>query len=165
MPLPDQRSRSRCAVLGLIHVNKSNSSDPLTTIMASRAFAAVARAVLFVMVDPEDEQTRLLGQPRNNLGRADLPTLAFKIAGYRVASTAEGDAWTGKLAWTGETDRFDAHFQSAGADAQPQGPGGPGGPLPRLRRPGRGQGREHETRMGDGRSESARPYAGLDEDE
>jgi hypothetical protein len=92
-------------VTGLIHVNKSASTDPLTTIMASRAFTAVARSVLFVMVDPQDEQTRLLGQPKNNLGRSDLPTLAFQISGTHVAETDEGPVWTGKLHWTGETER------------------------------------------------------------
>ena len=104
-PLVAVAERTGCSVLGLIHVNKSTSSDPLTTLMASRAFAAVARAVLFVMVDPDDEKTRLLGQPKNNLGRSDLPTLAFQIEGAKVADTVEGPVWTGKLHWTGETDR------------------------------------------------------------
>jgi hypothetical protein len=103
-PLVKIAERTNCTVLGLIHVNKSTSSDPLTTLMASRAFAAVARAVLFVMVDPHDEQTRLLGTPKNNLGRSDLPTLAFTIDGAKVAETAEGDVWTGRLAWAGESE-------------------------------------------------------------
>ena len=42
-------------VLGIIHVNKGSSTDPLTLLMGSRAFAAVARSVLFVLTDPEDE--------------------------------------------------------------------------------------------------------------
>jgi hypothetical protein len=53
------------AVLGLIHVNKSASADALAVLMASRAFAAFARAVLFVAVDPDNEDQRLLGQPKN----------------------------------------------------------------------------------------------------
>jgi hypothetical protein len=104
-PLSAMAERTTCMVMGLIHVNKSGSSDPLTTLMASRAFAAVARAVLFAMVDPQDEKTRLLGQPKNNLGRSDLPTLAFQITGAHVADTPEGEVWTGKLHWTGETER------------------------------------------------------------
>jgi hypothetical protein len=104
-PLAAVAERTGCSVIGLIHVNKSSSTDPLTTLMASRAFAAVARAVLFVMVDPNDEHTRLLGQPKNNLGRSDLPTLSFQIEGAKVADTAEGQVWTGQLRWTGETDR------------------------------------------------------------
>ena len=103
-PLVAALDRTGCTGIGLIHVNKSTSTDPLTTLMASRAFAAVARAVLFVMVDPNDEHTRLLGQPKNNLGRSDLPTLTFAIDGVKVADTAEGPVWTGKLQWTGEAD-------------------------------------------------------------
>jgi hypothetical protein len=45
-PLTALANRTGAAILGLIHVNKSMSTDPLTTLMASRAFAAVARAVL-----------------------------------------------------------------------------------------------------------------------
>jgi len=101
-PLTALADRSGSAVLGLIHVNKSTSADPLTLLMGSRAFAAVARAVLFVMTDPEDEAIRLLGQPKNNLGRTDLVTLSFRIDSEKVADTPEGEVWTGKLHWTGE---------------------------------------------------------------
>lgn len=101
-PLTALADRSGAAVLGLIHVNKSTSADPLTLLMGSRAFAAVARAVLFVMLDPEDDDTRLLGQPKNNLGRVDLATLSFRIDSAKVADTPEGEVWTGRLNWTGE---------------------------------------------------------------
>jgi len=88
--------------LGIIHVNKSANTDPLTLLMGSRAFAAVARAVLFVMKDSEDETLRLLGQPKNNLGRNDLPMLTFRIEGQRVAETEEGPVWTSVVSWQGE---------------------------------------------------------------
>lgn len=89
------------SVLGIIHVNKSGSNDPLTLIMGSKAFAAVSRAVLFCMIDPEDEseQRRLLGQPKNNLGTTDLPTLVFKINDTLVCQTDDGDIHTGKIVW------------------------------------------------------------------
>lgn len=98
-PLVRIADSTHAAILGLIHVNKSQSTDPLTLLMASRAFAAVARSVLFVMTDPDDESTRLLGTPKNNLGRTDLPTLAFRIDGAHVADTDEGPVWTGKVVW------------------------------------------------------------------
>ena len=104
-PLVSLADRTGAAVLGLIHVNKSTSQDPLNAVMGSRAFAAVARSVLFVMADPDEEQTRLLGLAKNNLGRMDLPTLAFQITGEKVADTPEGEVWTGRLDWTGETSR------------------------------------------------------------
>jgi hypothetical protein len=104
-PVASLADSSGAAVWGLIHVNKSTSSEPLNTLMASRAFPAVARSVLFVMTDPEDEQVRLLGIAKSNLGRLDIPTRSFRIVGVKVAETAEGDVWTGKLEWLGETAR------------------------------------------------------------
>jgi hypothetical protein len=104
-PLVALADTTDACVLGLIHVNKASTSDPLTMLMGSRAFVAVARAVLFVMKDPHDEEKRLLGQPKNNLGRCDVPTLTFQIAGTRVAETPEGEVWTGRLAWLGESDQ------------------------------------------------------------
>lgn len=120
-PLTALADRTGSAVLGLIHVNKSTSGDPLTLIMGSRAFAAVARSVLFVMLDPDDETTRLLGQEKNNLGRTDLPTLTFGIVGAKVAETAEGPVWTGRVQWTGEsgqTIRQALELAGEGADSR-----------------------------------------------
>lgn len=99
-PIVDIADKSGAAVLGLIHVNKGGSSDPLTSLMGSRAFAAVARAVLFLMLDPDDDKVRLLGQPKNNLGRLDdLPTLTFTIDTATVAETTEGVVTTGRVVW------------------------------------------------------------------
>lgn len=92
-------------VLGLIHVNKGGGADALNAVMGSRAFVAVARSVLFVMADPDEEGLRLFGQPKNNLGRSDLPTLTFRIEGAVVAETDEGPVWTGRVVWAGESDR------------------------------------------------------------
>ena len=106
-PLVAVADRTGVALLGLIHVNKGTTVDPLTMIMGSRAFAAVARAVLFVAVDPSDEtgKLRFLGQPKNNLGSTDLPMLGFTIEGTKVADTDEGPVWTGRVAWQGEDAR------------------------------------------------------------
>ncbi len=104
-PLTALADRTGAAILGLIHVNKGFSNDPLNLVMGSRAFTAVARSVLFVMTDPEDEQRRLLGTPKNNLGRTDLPTLTFTVQSALIAETPEGQIFTGQLVWTGETDR------------------------------------------------------------
>ena len=98
-PLVALADRTGAAVLGIIHVNKSSNTDALTTVMASKAFVAVARSVLFVMVDPDDDDVRLLGQPKNNLGITDAATLTFTIASEKVADTPEGPVWTGKVVW------------------------------------------------------------------
>jgi hypothetical protein len=84
--------------------------------MGSRAFVATARAVLYVVLDPEDPKRRLLGQPRNNLGKSgdDLPTLAFKITGAPI-ETDDGPAETSQVVWTGtsETTIHDAINENA----------------------------------------------------
>ena len=95
------------SILGLIHVNKGTSNDPLTMLMASRAFAAVARAVMFTALDAEQPGMRLLGQPKNNLGRTDLPTLPFDIV-EKVAGTDASDGTkvtAGALQWCGVSQR------------------------------------------------------------
>jgi hypothetical protein len=114
-PLGTLAESADMSVLGLIHVNKSGSADPLSVLMASRAFPAFARSVLFAMKDPDDETHYLLGQPKNNLGRNDLPTLRYSIEGRVVGATAEGVIETARLVWEGETERdiFDA-LEAAG---------------------------------------------------
>jgi hypothetical protein len=67
-PLSAMADAANVTVLGLIHVNKSVSSDALNLLMGSRAFPAVARNVLFVMTDPDNDAQRLLGQAKNILG-------------------------------------------------------------------------------------------------
>ena len=59
-PLVALAQRTDTSILGLSHVDKSRSTDPLTLLMASRAFAAVARAVLFRLVDPDTDDLRAL---------------------------------------------------------------------------------------------------------
>lgn len=96
------------SVLGIIHVNKGSSNDPLNTVMGSRAFVAVARTVLYVVRDPDDadDKVRLLGVAKNNLGRSDLPTLKFTIQSATVGTTEEGDSIeAGRIVWLGEAER------------------------------------------------------------
>lgn len=104
-PLVTLADKTGCTVVGLIHVNKSGNTDALTTLMGSRAFAAVARSVLFVMKDPEHEDTRLLGQAKNNLGRTGLPTRTFTITGANVAPQGQEAIWTGQLHWAADEPR------------------------------------------------------------
>lgn len=105
-PLVKLADNTRTVVLGIIHLNKSQTRDPLNMLMGSRAFSAVARFVLFVAADPDDDETRLLGQAKNNLGRSNLPTLSFVIEDQVIARTDDGEEiHTGQLRWTGEDDR------------------------------------------------------------
>jgi hypothetical protein len=103
-PLTGLADRTNLTILGLIHHNKSGSTDPLQLVMGSRAFTAVARSIHTVMADPDDEtgKLRLFGTPKNNLGRTDQPTLAFRVASHAV-ETDEGTAWTGAIAWADDS--------------------------------------------------------------
>lgn len=115
-PLVALANRSGCAMLGLIHLNKSGSNDPLSLIMGSRAFAAVARAVLFAMND-EEAGRRYLGQPKNNLGRVDLPSLEYSIQSAHVADAEDGPIITGVVSWGGEVDQSIRELMEATGEA------------------------------------------------
>lgn len=104
-PIVVLADRTGCTVVGLIHVNKSGSTDALTSLMGSRAFAAVARSVLFVMKDPEHEDSRVLGLVKNNLGRGDLPSKTFTVVNTNVTPDADIPIWTGRLQWTADSQR------------------------------------------------------------
>jgi hypothetical protein len=103
-PVTAIADRTGAAFIGLIHCNKGRGTDALDRIMGSKAFTAVARSVNFMILDPDDASMRLLGTPKNNLGRTDLPTLTFTIEGLMVAQTDGEEIWTGKLVWQGDRD-------------------------------------------------------------
>jgi energy-coupling factor transporter ATP-binding protein EcfA2 len=103
-PLTAFAKRAGVSVLGIIHVNKSGSSDSLNSIMGSRAFGAVARSVLMAVKNPEDTSCTF-GLAKNNLGSKDQPAFRYEIVGDKVAETDEGDIWTGKVDWQGDSDR------------------------------------------------------------
>lgn len=113
-PLSEFAARSGVAVLGLIHVNKSGTSDPLNSIMGSRAFAAVARSVLYCIADPEaeDGQERyLLGHPKSNLGPKQ-PSIGYHLIEAKIeldpADVEPGDdavILTSRVVWDGEDER------------------------------------------------------------
>lgn len=117
-PLAAVADRARLAVLGLIHHNKSGSSDPLQLVMGSKAFTAVARSVHTVVPDADDEtdSRKHFGTPKNNLGRSDLPTLSFTIASHPI-ETDEGTAWTSRLVW-GDERRESIHELMRRASAE-----------------------------------------------
>ena len=104
-PLTALANRAHLTVLGIIHHNKSGSTNPLQVIMGSRASTAVARSVHTVILDPDDETSkrRLFGTRRTISGRSDLPTFSFVIDSFPI-QTADGDlAWTGRLLWGAES--------------------------------------------------------------
>jgi hypothetical protein len=114
-PLAHLADSTECAVVGLAHFNKSASPDALNLITGSRAFSAVARAVLAVARDPAaDDGSCIMSQAKNNLGRLDLPSLRYVIRSAEVP-TPEGPASVGTLAFLGETDRSVAEILAESA--------------------------------------------------
>jgi len=105
-PLTRVARETGCTVLGLIHPNKSGSTDPLTSIMASKAFTTVPRTILFVMEDPGDEtgKRRVMSLEKCNVGRRDARPRAFAIDDQTVAEDPDDGrpVTTAVLRWTGE---------------------------------------------------------------
>ncbi len=104
-PLTKMLDATGMVGVGLMHFNKSGSDDPLNALMASRAFAAVARSVSTVVRDPDDDtgKQRLFGTPKNNLGPDDLPLLSFHLTSHAVP-TPDGDTHTSRIEWGDEVD-------------------------------------------------------------
>lgn len=119
-PLAGLADDARMAILGLIHHNKSGSTDALQLVMGSKAFSAVARSVHTCIPDPDDDtQTRkLFATSKNNLGRLDLPVLGFTITSHAVETEDDGTAWTGRLNWTGEVEGSMHELMTRSADPE-----------------------------------------------
>ncbi|MFC6080733.1 AAA family ATPase [Sphaerisporangium aureirubrum] len=116
-PLARLADRSACAVVGLAHFNKSANTDALNLITGSRAFSAVARAVLAIARDPHaDDGSCVLSQAKNNLGRLDVPSLRYVVRTAQVPTDEDEPAMVGRLDFIGESDRSvdDILSESAG---------------------------------------------------
>lgn len=100
-PLVNSLVRSKLACVGVIHHNKSGSTNPLDLVMASTAFGAVARSVHTVVADPTDEagSGRMFGTTKNNLGRMDLPVRTFTVDSWSYPTSDGGVGEVGRLRW------------------------------------------------------------------
>ncbi|MQA26096.1 MAG: AAA family ATPase [Micromonosporaceae bacterium] len=114
-PLARLADQTGCAVVGLAHFNKSASPDALNLITGSRAFSAVARAVIAIARDADaDDGSCVMSQAKNNLGRLDLPSLRYVVESAEIP-TDEGPAHVGRLTFTGESERSVADILGDGA--------------------------------------------------
>ncbi|GAA0494562.1 hypothetical protein Ade02nite_20090 [Paractinoplanes deccanensis] len=110
-PLIAMCGRVSMAVLGLIHVNKSNSTDALNSVMASKAFTSLPRSVLFCIADPTEDGTFLFTHEKCNVGPAQQ-SVVYRLASVRFdldpADVEEGDEpfiFTSRVAWGEPDDR------------------------------------------------------------
>jgi hypothetical protein len=95
--------RADIACFGIVHFNKMAEGDALTKIAGGRGIVEVSRAALILAedksTDPGSEGVIIVSQPRNNLGRTDLPNLAFIKEGKDIITDDGHDANVGKLIW------------------------------------------------------------------
>jgi hypothetical protein len=104
-PLGKVAEETGCMIVGVAHFNKSAGDDPLSLVTGSRAFTAVVRSVIAIAKDPEAADGRcVISQVKNNLGRLDLPNLAYVVESAEVP-TAEGKAETARIRMMGETEK------------------------------------------------------------
>lgn len=114
---------ARAAVLALIHVNKSQGVDALTRLMGSRAFAAVARAVLYAVAfeDPEGGPDRtILGQAKSNLGPKVPGSREYRVLEVEVGRdpTDGTPITTGRIEWLADVDMTVGDVLSGEGDAE-----------------------------------------------
>jgi hypothetical protein len=100
-PLARMADRTQAVVLGIAHFNKSGGTDASSLITASGAFKDVAR---FIFAFAQDDDGHVITQEKNNLGRSDLPSLAYRIISATVP-TSKGDADVGRFVLDGESER------------------------------------------------------------
>lgn len=105
-PLKAAADACDIAVVGLAHFNKTKDADVMTMVAGARAWVEVARAVIAIAVDKEaDEYTCVLSQIKNNLGRSDLPNLAYTLDSVPVRTSDGGTTEVGAVRWLGESGR------------------------------------------------------------
>ncbi len=102
-PLQDLADETGCSILANAHFNKTAGADPLLRIANSAAFGEVCRAALAFAHDPETGE-RVISQVKNNLGRTDLPNLAYRLEAVTI-ETKEGPSEVARLVFTGEAAR------------------------------------------------------------
>lgn len=117
-PLVDLADQVGMTIVGIMHNRKGGGTDPLEMVMGSTAFNAVARSVHSVIPDPDDDtgKRKLFATAKNNLGRDDLPVLAFTVESASIP-TDDGDICeTGRIEWQGEISGSLRDVMEAGAD-------------------------------------------------
>ncbi|MCH7667576.1 MAG: AAA family ATPase [Acidobacteria bacterium] len=103
-PLHALAEATGVAVLGVSHLNKSASTNPLTRLGGSVAFGNAARSVLLFAADPDDDNSpvRYLVHVKSNLSRL-ARALKFEIESRTIQDRAGGDINTSGFVWLGET--------------------------------------------------------------
>jgi hypothetical protein len=103
-PLGELARTGNVTVLGLLHVGKSDSPDFNNRVLGSRAFTAVARAVLGLARDNDETgEVLLVGVTKSNLGSANVPMKVFRLESATL-EVENGTATVGRVQWLGERE-------------------------------------------------------------
>jgi RecA-family ATPase len=120
-PLVKMCDRIGMAVLALIHVNKSTTTDPLTSIMGSKAFATLPRSVLYCL--EEDEGTFMFCHVKCNVG-PKMPSIGYRLQSVRFdldpAEVEDGDEpyiESSRVVWGDEDTRTATELLEAKANS------------------------------------------------
>ncbi len=101
-PVAKMAEKTGCAILGVMHLNKKESTNALMKATGSGAWVAVARSVLMIGVHPDDRELEkvdrryILASAKCNLS-SPPPTRIFSII---------DDNGTGKMNWADETSKY-----------------------------------------------------------
>ena len=99
-PLAQMASRQNMVVLGLVHFGKRDGADSGKLILGSIAWSQVARSVLSVAYDEDDEQL-ILTNTKGNLATG-IRSEALRIMS-RSVDTEDGPTEVGVVEWLGAT--------------------------------------------------------------
>jgi hypothetical protein len=106
-PLAALAERQGCAVVGVMHLNKSLSSDPFMRLGGSVGFGGAARSVLVLGRDPDDDDNgsrRVLAATKNNYGPL-APSLLYEVEQVLIpAFDDEPEVETSRLRLIGESE-------------------------------------------------------------
>lgn len=102
-PLSQVAASTGAAILGNAHLRKASASDVLSMVSGSLAFGAVARAVLGFAADA-DSGEHVLSLVKSNLGRGDVPDLAYRLISATV-DTDDGPSEVARFTLDGTATR------------------------------------------------------------
>lgn len=102
-PLSRLAARRDVVVLGLVHFGKREGADTGKLILGSIAWSQVARSVLSLALD-EDDDSLVLTATKSNLAASTTRSLSLRLVSTTV-ETPDGPADLGRVEWLGETDR------------------------------------------------------------
>jgi len=104
-PLDAAVARYDASLLGVIHLNRSPSTNPMHRVSASKAFREIARSTLILGRDPGDQESdwRVLALDKKNL-TGDVQSRAYRVE--RLEVEVDGHTLpTARLAFLGYTDQ------------------------------------------------------------